>query len=118
LQGQSEAAYARARKAEIARSALDQPDDIIIEMIQEKVDSLRKEAESLVAESKLAEAEARQFFAQGSATQGTGDRYQAATATPRQQNHGHPREDRRPHPYHRGKTHGGKGSKGWNRHRF
>jgi hypothetical protein len=37
LQGQSEAAYARARKAEIARAALDRPDEIIIEMIEEQV---------------------------------------------------------------------------------
>jgi hypothetical protein len=103
FQGQSEAAYARARKAEIARAALDQPDDIIIEMIEEKVNSLRKEAETLEADSKIAEAEAWQFFAQASATQGTADRYQAATATPCQRDHGHPREDRRPHPYHRGK---------------
>jgi hypothetical protein len=105
-------------EAEIARAALDQPDDIIVEMIEERVNSLRKEAETLEADSKIAEAEARQFFAQASATQGTADRYQAATATPFQRDHGHPREDRRPHPYHRGKTHGGKGSKGWNRHRF
>jgi hypothetical protein len=115
LQGQSEAAYAHARKAEIARAALDRPDDIIIEMIEEKVDSLRKEAETLKDDSKIAEAEARQFFAQASATQGTVDRYQPATAAPHQQNHGPLQEDRRPHPDHHGKLHGGKGSKVWNR---
>jgi hypothetical protein len=118
LQGQSEAAYSRARKAEIARAALDQPDDIIVEMVEERVNSLRKEAEALEAESKIADAEARQFFAQASATQGTANRYQAATATPHQRDHGHSQEDRRPHPYQRGKAHGTKASKGWNRRRY
>jgi hypothetical protein len=118
LQGQSEVAYTRARKAEITWAALDRPDEIIIEMIEEKVGSLQREAESLEAESKIAETEARQFFAQASATQGTANRYQAATAAPHWQNHEPPQEDRRPHPYHRGQSHGGKCSKGWNRRQF
>jgi hypothetical protein len=111
LQEQSEILYARARKAEIARSALDQPESIIIEMVEERVAALRKEAEALIEESKVADAEARQFFAQASATQGTANRYQASTATPRQRVRGPPQVDRRPHPYQRN---GSRASRGWN----
>jgi hypothetical protein len=117
LQKQSDSLYARARKAEIARSALDQPESIIVEMVEERVAALRKEAEALTEESKVADAEARQYFAQASATQGTANRYQASTATPRKQIQGPSRVDRRPHPYQREKAHGSKASRGWNRHR-
>jgi hypothetical protein len=110
LQKQSDSLYERARKAEIARAALDQPESIIIEMVEERVAALREEAEDLVKESKVADAEARQCFAQATATQGTANRYQESTATPRQ-------ADRRPHPYQREKAHGSKASRGWNRRR-
>jgi hypothetical protein len=110
LQKQSDGLYERARKAEMARAALDQPESIIVEMVEERVAALRKEAEDLVKESKVADAEARQCFAQASATQGTANRYQESTATPRQ-------ADRRPHPYQREKAHGSKASRGWNRRR-
>jgi hypothetical protein len=65
-----------------------------------------------------ANTEARELFAEASAMQGTSDRYKAAiSAAPPQHDHGR-REDRCPHPYHRGKSNGTRGTKGWSRHRF
>jgi hypothetical protein len=75
LQEQGEAVHARAHKAELARAALDRPADIIIEMIEERVAALRKEAEVFEADARVAEMEARKLFAEASATQGTADRY-------------------------------------------
>jgi uncharacterized coiled-coil DUF342 family protein len=118
LQEQARVAYARARKAEWARTALDQLAEIILELIDESVDRIRKEAAVFNADTAIADTEARELFAEASAMQGTLDRYKAAiTAAPPRQEHGR-KEDRRPHPYNRGKSNGGRGTKGWRCRRF
>jgi hypothetical protein len=68
LQEQSRVAHVRARKAEWARAALDQPAEIILELIDEGVDRIRKEAAILDADAAAADAKARELFAEASAT--------------------------------------------------
>jgi hypothetical protein len=89
LQEKAWVAHARARKAEWARAALDQPAKIILELIDESVDRIRKEAAILDADAAAADAKARELFSEASAMQGTSDRYKAATkAAPSWQEHG------------------------------